>query len=127
MEKVKEKEIIEAANIHLHTTDANEALCHFTDDVIAISNEQVFHSKKELKEDIVAYYHKLKKVNFAEWENIQVKLLNGNTGLFTANFKYSFTDRENKTTNLEGIWSAVFVYNNSLWKICFRHETFTIK
>ena len=50
--KVIEKEIIHAANNHLNAKTANEALIHFTKDVISISNEQVFSSLNELRKDI---------------------------------------------------------------------------
>jgi ketosteroid isomerase-like protein len=122
-----ENEVIDAANNQLNAKTAKEALSHYTKDIIAISNEKMFRSFDELAKDVNDYYKNLKKVNLAEWKKSQVQILNGHTVIFTAEFSYSFTDKENKTINLDGIWSAVFVNKNGAWKICFRHESFSVK
>jgi hypothetical protein len=121
-----DNQIIEAANKHLGATSAEEAISNFTEDVLAVSNEQVFSSLFELEKDINDYYSTLKHVEYAEWENIHVKVIEKNVGLFSAKFKYSFVDTEDKITKLKGVWSAVFIKINNNWKIRFRHETFSI-
>lgn len=120
-------EIIQAANKHLHAKTAQEALSHFTKDLIAVSNDEVFYSFDDLEKDVDDYYKNLKKVNSAKWVDVHVKLLNRNNGIFTAKFNYTFTDKTNNITKLNGVWTAIFVKKDNDWKICLRHETFSVK
>ena len=120
-----EAEVKQAAIEHLNTKDAETALSHFADDIIAVSNNQFFPSFDALAEDIKAYYKILKEVNLAAWDEIHIRVINTNAAVFTAKFRYGFTSRDNTRTNLQGIWTALYVRDRARWKIRVRHESFT--
>jgi ketosteroid isomerase-like protein len=122
-----EAEIKQAAIDHLNTKDADTALSHFADDVIAVSNDKLFPSFKALAEDIRAYYEILREVNLAAWEKIHNRVINTNAAVFTAKFRYSFTSKDNNRTDLQGIWTVLYVRDKGDWKIRVRHESFTSK
>ncbi len=124
IDKIK-ADVKEAANEHLHAKDADQALNHFTKDVIAISNEKIFPSFNELAQDVKEYYKILKKVNYAGWEENHIHVINRNLATFTARFRYGFTNIKNEKINLKGVWSALFSRDKSNWKIRFRHESFS--
>lgn len=117
-------EVKQAANEHLNARDAQTALSHFTADVIAVSNTQLFPSFEALAEDVKAYYNILKEVDLAEWDEMHINVVNKDTAVVTAKFRYSFTDTNNERTNLQGVWTAVYVRKYDGWKICVRHESF---
>lgn len=117
-------EVKQAAIEHLHTKDADKALGHFTDDVIAVSNDRLFASYDALAEDVSAYYNILKEVHFAAWEEIHIRVINANAAVFTAKFQYSFTSTDNIRTDLKGVWTALYVTDRGHWKIRVRHESF---
>jgi hypothetical protein len=124
LSKIK-REIEEAAFNHLNAKTADDALSHFHKDIIAVSNDKLFTSYKELARDVREYYKILKRVNFSRWEDIQIQVIDQNTATFTAKFRYTFTTIENKRIDLKGIWTALYVRENSDWKIRLRHESFT--
>ncbi|MCK4560684.1 MAG: nuclear transport factor 2 family protein [Calditrichia bacterium] len=118
-------EIKQAAIDHLNTNSAKEALSHFTNDIVAVSNDKFFTSYDSLAEDVNRYYEILKEVNYAQWDDIQIKIINHNAATFTAKFRYTFTTIENERIDLSGIWTALFVRDNGHWKIRLRHESFS--
>ncbi len=118
-------EIKQAAIDHLNTNSAKEALSHFTNDIVAVSNDKLFTSYDSLAEDVNRYYEILKEVNYAQWDDIQIKIINHNAATFTAKFRYTFTTIENERIDLSGIWTALFVRDNGHWKIRLRHESFS--
>ncbi len=118
-------EIKQAAIDHLNTNSAKEALSHFTNDIVAVSNDKFFTSYDSLAEDVKRYYEILKEVNYAQWDDIQIKIINHNAATFTAKFRYTFTTIENERIDLSGIWTALFVRDNGHWKIRLRHESFS--
>jgi ketosteroid isomerase-like protein len=117
-------EVKQAAIEHLNTKDADTALGHFADDIIAVSNDKLFPSFESLEEDVRAYYEILKDVNLAAWDEIYIRVIDTNAAVFTAKFRYSFTSKNNARTDLKGIWTALYVKNGSSWKIRVRHESF---
>ena len=119
------KEIKQAAVDHLNAKSAKEALSHFTNDIVAVSNDKLFTSFDSLAEDVNSYYEILKEVNYAQWDDIQIKIINHNAATFTAKFHYTFTTIENERIDLSGIWTALFVRDNGHWKIRLRHESFS--
>jgi ketosteroid isomerase-like protein len=119
------KEVEQAATDHLNTKNAETALSHFADDIVAVSNDKLFPSFESLAEDVRAYYAILKEVNLAAWDEIHTRVINTNAAVFTAKFRYSFTSIENKRTDLQGIWTALCVKDSGKWKIRVRHESFT--
>lgn len=123
-DKIK-KEIKKAAIDHLNCLTAEKALSHFTKDIIAVSNDRLFASYDELKKDVQDYYNILKKVNYTEWSDIHILIINDDAATFTAKFKYSFTSIDDEKTNLEGIWTALFVRESKEWRIRMRHESFS--
>ena len=58
-------EVEQAATRHLNTEDLDTALGHFTDDVLAVSNVQLFISRASLAAAIGEYYRSLKTVSIA--------------------------------------------------------------
>ncbi len=120
-----EAEVKQAAIDHLNAKDATTALSHFADNVIAVSNVKLFPSYETLSEDVKAYYDILKEVNLAVWDEMHINIINADAALVTAKFRYSFTDTNNEKTDLQGVWTALYVRRNEGWKIQVRHESFT--
>jgi hypothetical protein len=112
------------ATTHLHAKNAEEALSHFSKDVIAVSNDKLFPTFDVFAEDVIEYFKILKKVNRAAWKDVHIQVIGKNTSSFTARFRYNFTDINNEETDLAGIWTALYVLENGKWKIRLRHETF---
>jgi ketosteroid isomerase-like protein len=119
-----EADVEGAATMHLNVKDINTALSHYTDDVIAISNTEIFSSREELAADIDEYYKILKSVNHALWEDIHIHVISENAATFTAKFRYGFTSIDDEITNLKGVWTALFILDKGAWKIRLRHESF---
>ena len=124
LSKIK-SEVKEAATVHLNTMDADSALSHYTEDVIAVSNDKLFPSFESLADDVKEYYKNIKELNYASWDDIHIHVINENTATFTAEFRYSFTDTDNQKTDLQGIWTALFIRDDGSWKIRLRHESFS--
>ena len=117
-------EVEQAAIDHLNAQDATTALNNYTKDVLVASNEQLHTSPERLSEDIKGYYSILKQVDFAAWDKTHIIVINTDTALFTAKFRYGFTNTSNKKQALQGVWTALFVRINDKWKIRVRHESF---
>jgi uncharacterized protein (TIGR02246 family) len=117
-------EVKQAATDHLNTQDAEAALNHFADDIIAVSNDKLFPSFDSLAEDVRAYYEILEEVNRAAWDEIHIHVINPEAAIFTAKFRYSFTAKDGTRMDLQGIWTALYVKDNGVWKIRVRHESF---
>jgi len=116
-------EVKQAAIEHLNAKDAATALSHYTEDAMAVSNDTLYPSFEKLAEDIKAYYDILKEVNLAVWDNMYINVINTDAALVTAKFRYSFTSTNNEKTDLQGVWTALYVRSNGSWKIRVRHES----
>ena len=119
-------EVKQAAIDHLNTKNAETALRHFTEDIIAVSNDKLFPSFEALAKDVRAYYEILKEVNLATWDEIHIRVINTNAAVFTAKFRYGFTSKDKTRTDLQGIWTALYVKDKGRWKIRVRHESFAL-
>lgn len=119
-----EAEIRQAAIDHLNAKDAATALSHYRDDVIAVTNDTLSPSFEKLAEDVKAYYDILKEVNLAIWDEMHIKVINTNSAIVTGKFRYSFTSTSNERTDLQGVWTALYVRSSGGWKIGVRHESF---
>ncbi len=117
-------EIEQAANLHLNATDMDAALSHYTDDMVAISNTEVFFSREELATELSEYYDILKSVNYASWEDINIHVISESAATFTAKFNYGFTSKDGEQTDLSGVWTALFILVKGKWNIRLRHESF---
>ena len=117
-------EVERAATAHLHAKDAKTALSHCTDDVVAVSNTDLFPSRESLAVDIGEYYRSLKHVTYASWEDVRIHVIDEGAAIFTARFRYGFTAKDGRTTDLWGVWTALFVLERGIWKIRVRHESF---
>ena len=117
------EEVKQAAIVHLNAKSAEEALSHFTKDIVAVSNEKLFPAFDTLEKDVKDYYKILNKINYAKWSDINIQVINNDAGTFTAKFNYGFTSIDNEVTDLKGIWTALFVWESGIWKIRLRHET----
>jgi ketosteroid isomerase-like protein len=118
-------EIKQAAINHLNAKSSEESISHFTKDIVAVSNEMLFSTYDALEKDVRDYYKILKKINYAKWDDVKILVINNDAATFTAKFNYSFTSVDDEVTNLNGIWTALFVRESGNWKIRLRHETFT--
>lgn len=118
------KEVERVANKHLEARDADTALGHFVEDVIAVSNVDIFPSKESLALDVRNYYACLKQVDQAGWEDIYINVVSEAAATFTAKFRYEFTTTDNSLIKLRGVWTALFVLADQVWKIKMRHESF---
>ncbi|MGB6033636.1 MAG: nuclear transport factor 2 family protein, partial [Bacteroidota bacterium] len=114
-------EIHRAATAHLDARDAETALSHFTDDVVAVSNTEVFPSRESLAANVREYYGDLKEVNYASWKDVHIYVVSERAATFTAKFVYGFTSMDDKITDLKGVWTALFVIDQGSWKIRLRH------
>ena len=68
-------EIEQIAIEHLNARDADTALDHYSNDVIAVSNLDVFPSKKHLSSHVINYYSSLKNVGYAKWEDTLINVI----------------------------------------------------
>ena len=82
-----EVEVKQAAIEHLNTKDAETALSHYADDIIAVSNDKFFPSFEALAEDVRAYYEILEEINLAVWDEIHIHIIETNAAVFTAKFR----------------------------------------
>ena len=117
-------EVEKAATQHLNAHDVNTALSHFTDDIIAVSNVNLFPSRESLAAEVREYYKILKKVNHASWKDVHIQVINESAAIFTAKFNYGFTSTNDQITDLEGVWTALFILDKGNWRIRLRHESF---
>ena len=117
-------EVEQAAIEHINAKDAATALSHYTEDAMAVSNDTLYPSFEKLAEDIKAYYDILKEVNLAVWDEMYINVIDTDAALVTAKFRYSFTSTNNEKTDLQGVWTALYVRSNGSWKIRVRHESF---
>ena len=116
-------EVEQAAIEHINAKDAATALSHYTEDAMAVSNDTLYPSFEKLAEDIKAYYDILKEVNLAVWDEMHINVIDTDAALVTAKFRYSFTSTNDEKTDLQGVWTALYVRSNGSWKIRVRHES----
>jgi ketosteroid isomerase-like protein len=121
--KIK-KEVEQVAKDHLHAKDAGTALSHYTEDATVVSNGFLYPSFNSFADHIKKFYGTLGKINLAVWDKMFINVISVDAALLTATFRWSSTDSAGKRTCLQGVWSALFVLKNGIWKISMRHESF---
>jgi uncharacterized protein (TIGR02246 family) len=117
-------EIKKTATEHLNSKDASTALSYYTKDAIIISNGSQYPSFESFAEEIKEFYSSLSKINLAAYDEMYVNVITSNTALFNTKFRWSCTDTNGTTTDLQGVWSALYVRQDGRWKMSFRHESF---
>ena len=119
-------EVQQAAADHLNAEDADAALSYYAEDAAIVSNGYLYPSFQEFAEHIREFYASLRKVDTAIWEDIDIQVINSETAIFNAKFRWQSMDTQGEKLNLQGVWSAVYVRDNNRWKIKMRHESFTL-
>ena len=119
-------EVRQAAEEHLNAEDAETALSYYSEDAAIVSNGYLYSSCQEFAEHVREFYASLRTVDLAVWENIDIQVINSETAIFTATFRWRSTDTWGETLNLQGVWTAVYVRDEDRWKITMRHESFTL-
>ena len=116
----------QAAVDHLNAEDAETALSYYAEDAAIVSNGYLYSSFQEFAEHVREFYASLRKVDTAIWEDIDIRVINPETAIFNATFRWRSTDNWGETMNLQGVWTAVYVRDEDRWKIKMRHESFTL-
>jgi len=116
--------IKETALRHLNSGSAISALDCYTKDATVISNGVIYSSFESFAEDIKEFYNTLSKINLAAYDEMDINVITKNAALLTAKFRWSSTDTHGTTTNLLGVYSALYVYEEGRWKMSWRHESY---
>ena len=116
-------EVQQAATDHLNAGDADTALSYYTKDATIVSNGYLYPSFKLFAEHVKEFYASLNNVDFAVWEDINIKVVNAEAAIFNAKFRWRSIDVAGETLDLQGVWSAVFIRDKDGWKINMRHES----
>jgi ketosteroid isomerase-like protein len=114
-----------AMSNHLHSEDAATALSHYVPDATAVSNGFLYPSFDALSADVEAFYETLAEVNCAAWDDMRIDVLGADVAGVTARFRWSSTDTTGSRTDLQGVWSVIWVHDNQRWRILTRHESLT--
>ena len=117
-------EVKKTATEHLNSKDASAALSYYTKDAIIMSNGSQYPSFESFAEEIKEFYSSLSKINLAAYDEMYVDVITRDAALFTTKFRWSCTDTNGTTTDLQGVWSALYVRQDGRWKMSFRHESF---
>jgi hypothetical protein len=121
--KIKD-EIEKIMHLHINAKDAASALSCYADSATIASNGFLYPSFDLFERDIKLFYKSLSKINLAVWDEIYLEIINTNSALVTAKFRWISTDKSNEETNLQGVWSALFIKIKGGWKMRVRHESF---
>ena len=104
--------------------DADTILDYYATSPTVVSNGFLYPSFESLATELKAFYGSLREVSVAAWDEMRVDVVSDSAAVFTGRFSWSSTDTEGETTNLRGIWTALFVLVQNRWKIRVRHESF---
>ncbi len=119
-----EAEVKQAALDHLNAKDAATALNHYTEDALVVSNGFLYPTFQSFSEHVETFYSSLNRINLALWDDMYINVLSPDAALFTATFHWSSTDKAGLKTDLQGVWTALFIRKSGTWKIRVRHESF---
>jgi uncharacterized protein (TIGR02246 family) len=119
-----ERAVREAAWQHLKSEDAAAALSWYEPDAIVAGDGSLYASFDRFAEDTREFYSTLRDVHRASWGEMQVQVLSRDVAVLTATVSWSSTDAAGVRTDLDGVWTAVFVRRPAGWRICARHESF---
>jgi ketosteroid isomerase-like protein len=117
-------EIKETALRHLNSKSAISALSCYTKDATVISNGILYPSFESFAKDIKEFYSTLTKINLAAYDEMDINVITRDAALLTAKFRWSSTDIHGMTTNLQGVYSALYVCEDGEWKMSWRHESY---
>ena len=117
-------EIKETALRHLNSESAISALGFYTKDATVISNGRLYSSFESFAEDIKEFYSTLSKINLAAYDEMDINVITNDVALLTAKFRWSSTDKKGVTTDLQGVYSALYVFEDDRWKMSWRHESY---
>lgn len=109
---------------HMHAEDAATGLSHYAPDVKAVSNGYLYPSFEELRGEVEAFYETLAEVDVATWDEMIIDVLSAEAAAVTATFRWSSRDTSGIRTDLQGVWTAVWVREDQRWQIRARHESF---
>jgi len=116
--------VTRAATELLNAKDADTALSFYMPNATVVCNGVLYSSFDSFSEDIRNFYNSLQDIKLAIWDEIRINVIDVNTTIFTAKFRWSSIDTKDVSTNLQGVWEAVFVKKDEIWKIVSRHESF---
>ena len=117
-------EIKETAIKHLNSENAISALSYYRKNATIISNGIQYSSFESYAEGIKNFYSTLSKINIAAYDDIYINVITNEVALFSAKFRWSSTDTHGSTIDIQGIYSALYVREDSRWKMSWRHESF---
>ena len=116
---------VKQAALHLLAErDAECILCYYASNPTVVSDGVLYPSFDSFAADIKAFYGSLRDVTRATWDEMRVDVLSDKTAAFTGRFSWTSTDTVGETTDLRGVWTAVFIRAKNRWKIKVRHESF---
>ena len=119
-----EAEIKKTALNHLNSKSAISALSYYTKDATLMSNGYLYSSFEPFAEEMKKFYSSLSKINLAAYDEMYINVITNNVALFSAKFRWSSTDTNEMTIDLQGVYSALYVREDGRWKMSFRHESF---
>ena len=119
-----EEEVKRTASDLLNAEDAATALSYYAPGPTVVSNGFLYRSFDSLATELNAFYGSLGEISLAVWDEMTVEVLSANAAVFTGRFRWSSRDTDGVRTDLQGVWTAVFVCDEARWKIRIRHESF---
>ena len=119
-----EDAVTQSAWRHLQSPDAAAALDCYLPDALVASNGSLYPSFERFAEDARQFYATLAHVDLAVWDDMHVQVLTRDVAVLTATVRWSSSDTAGTRTDLQGVWTAVYVQHGGEWKICMRHESF---
>ncbi len=119
-----EAEIKKTALDHLNSKSAISALSYYTKDATLISNGYMYPSFEPFAEEMEKFYNSLSKINLAAYDEMYINVITNDVALFSTKFRWSSTDTNGMTIDLQGVYSALYVREDGRWKMSFRHESF---
>ena len=117
-------DIKETAIKHLNSESAISVLSYYTKDATIISNGIQYSSFESFAEKIKEFYSSLSKINIAAYDEMDINVITNDVVLFTANFRWSSTDTDGMTIDLQGVYSVLYIREEGRWKMSWRHESF---
>ncbi len=120
-----EQAVERAAWEHLRAPDAKTALGYYDAGAVVVCDGRWYESFEEFAQDAREFYRTLREVHVAAWDRVHVEVLSDSSAVFTATVRWESTDTSGVQTELEGVWTAIWVQTPSGWRIVVRHESFT--
>jgi uncharacterized protein (TIGR02246 family) len=119
-----EEAVKETAWEHLRSKDAETALGFYEPDATVASDGDLYASFEAFAQQARVFYRTLRDIHVAVWDEMHVDVLSPDAAVLTATVRWSSTDTTGVRTDLQGVWTAVFVRRGARWRIRARHESF---